>query len=136
MYCIRRSQVSSFAPPPIHLADEGMPGWWSDRASHNPTLQHGDRSTSSMLVSCLLQIPITRVFHADSKRRGDSYQRKSTPDASVLGLGGSAVPSLGGGAMNLASCTSRWWWLANADESARERLEWDCWSPRNAWRAQ
>ena len=30
-------------------------------------------------------------------------QRKSTLDASVLGLGGGAVPSLGGGAMNLAS---------------------------------
>ena len=29
--------------------------------------------------------------------------RKSTLDASVLGLGGGAVPSLGGGAMNLAS---------------------------------
>ena len=42
---------------------------------------------------------------ADSKRRGDFYQRKSTPDASVLGLGVGAVriPSLGGGAMNLAS---------------------------------
>ena len=38
------------------------------------------------------------------KRGGDStYQRKSTLDASVLGLGGGAVPSLGGGAMNLAS---------------------------------
>ena len=38
------------------------------------------------------------------KRGGDSnYQRKSTLDASVLGLGGDAVPSLGGGAMNLAS---------------------------------
>ena len=38
------------------------------------------------------------------KRGGDSsYQRKSTPDASALGLGGGAVPSLGGGAMNLAS---------------------------------
>ena len=41
---------------------------------------------------------------ADNKRSGDSsYQRKSTHDASALGLGGSAVPSLGGGAMNLAS---------------------------------
>ena len=40
---------------------------------------------------------------ADSRRRGDSYQRKSTLDASVLGLGGGAVLSLGGGAMNLAS---------------------------------
>ena len=38
------------------------------------------------------------------KRGGDStYQRKSTLDASVLGLGGGAVPSLGGGTMNLAS---------------------------------
>ena len=38
------------------------------------------------------------------KRGGDStYQRKSTLDASVLGLGGGAVPPLGGGAMNLAS---------------------------------
>ena len=34
---------------------------------------------------------------------GSSYQRKSTPGASVLGLGGGVVPSLGGGAMNLAS---------------------------------
>ena len=40
---------------------------------------------------------------AGSKRGGDSWQRKSTPDASVLGLGGGAVPSLGGGAMNLDS---------------------------------
>ena len=43
---------------------------------------------------------------ADSKRRGDSYWRKSTRGASVLRLGGSAVPSLGGGAMNLASLLS------------------------------
>ena len=34
---------------------------------------------------------------------GSSYQRKSTLDASVLGLGVGAVPSLGGGAMNFAS---------------------------------
>ena len=48
---------------------------------------------------------------ADSRRIGDSYQRMSTLDASVLGLGGSTAPSLGGGAMNLASLfTSRWWW--------------------------
>ena len=41
---------------------------------------------------------------ADYRRGGDSnYQRKSTLDASVLGLGGGAVPSLGGGTMNLAS---------------------------------
>ena len=41
---------------------------------------------------------------AGSKRGGDSsYQRTSTLDASILGLGGGAVPSLGGGAMNLAS---------------------------------
>ena len=41
---------------------------------------------------------------ADSKRRGDSsYQRKSALGASVLGLGGSAVPSLDGGAVSLAS---------------------------------
>ena len=39
-----------------------------------------------------------------SKRGGDtSFQRQSTLDASVLGLGGGAVPSLGSGAMNLAS---------------------------------
>ena len=38
------------------------------------------------------------------KRGGNSsYQRKSTMDASVLGLGGGVVPLLGGGAMNLAS---------------------------------
>ena len=45
---------------------------------------------------------------AANKRGGDfSCQRKSTlhdiVDASVLGLGGGAVPSLGGGAMNFAS---------------------------------
>ena len=41
---------------------------------------------------------------AANKRGGDSsYQRKSTLDASVLGLGVGAVPSLGGGAMNFAS---------------------------------
>ena len=34
---------------------------------------------------------------------GSSYQGKSTPCASVLGLDGGAVPSLGGGAMDLAS---------------------------------
>ena len=40
---------------------------------------------------------------ADIQRRGDSHQRKSTRDTSVLMLGGSAISSLGGGAMNLAS---------------------------------
>ena len=40
---------------------------------------------------------------AGSKRGGDSWQRTSTLDASVLGLGGVAVPSLDGGAMNLAA---------------------------------
>ena len=43
---------------------------------------------------------------AGSRQGSDSsYQRESTPDASALGLGGGAVPSLqlGGGAMNLAS---------------------------------
>ena len=40
------------------------------------------------------------------KRGGDFWQRKSTLDASVLGLDGGAVPSLGGGAMNLASLLS------------------------------
>ena len=40
---------------------------------------------------------------APYKRGGDSsYQRKSTLDAFVLGLGGGAVPSLGGGAMSFA----------------------------------
>ena len=39
-----------------------------------------------------------------------TYQRKSrsTPGASVLGLGGGAVPSLGGCTMNLASGTLRY----------------------------
>ena len=41
------------------------------------------------------------------KREGDFLcQRKSTLDASVLGLGGGAVPLLGGGAMNLAKLAS------------------------------
>ena len=40
---------------------------------------------------------------ANKRGGGSSYQRQSTLDASVLGLGGGAVPSLGGGAMNLAS---------------------------------
>ena len=37
------------------------------------------------------------------KRGGDSWQRKSTLDASVLELGGGAVPALGGGAMHRVS---------------------------------
>ena len=52
---------------------------------------------------CLWVLPVLRCGAA-YKRGGDSsYQRKSALDASVLGLGGGAVHSLGGGAMNFAS---------------------------------